>query len=159
MTKKVIAGCLAVAVLGGLAYYSGYLYYGPKEAEIPLLDSKEREIVQVKPSAELKNTDSIPQHDIQTTEAAKTADAFDLEEKLETAGIPENGSSMEEEVNYYLVEEYGRVNIYLADRETIYEYTGIPIDSLPEELQMEICTGKAIANEQELYDFLENYSS
>ena len=26
MAKKVIAGCLAVAVLGGLAYYSSYLY-------------------------------------------------------------------------------------------------------------------------------------
>lgn len=58
-----------------------------------------------------------------------------------------------------LVEEFGYVNIYLGDRETVYEFTDIPITSLPEALQNEICTGKGLKGEQELYDFLENYSS
>ena len=60
---------------------------------------------------------------------------------------------------YYLVEEQGYINIYLSDRETIYEYTNITMDMLPEELRQEIMAGKGLSNEGELYDFLENYSS
>ncbi len=64
-----------------------------------------------------------------------------------------------EACQYYLVEEQGRVNIYLSDRETVYEYTDITMDMLPEELQQEITAGKGLSGERELYDFLENYSS
>ena len=37
MAKKVIAGCLAVVILGGLAYYSSYLFsakHAQKESEL-----------------------------------------------------------------------------------------------------------------------------
>ena len=43
--------------------------------------------------------------------------------------------------------------------ETIYEYTEIHIRDLPQELQEEICLGKWLYSEEELFDFLENYSS
>ena len=77
---------------------------------------------------------------------------------LET-GLPADAVQAETEYTYYLIEEFGYVNIYNADQETIYEYTEISIGDLPEELQQEICTGKGVVTEQELYDFLENYSS
>lgn len=60
---------------------------------------------------------------------------------------------------YYMVEESGFVTVYYIDKSTVYEYTNIAIDSLPEDLQTEIKTGKYITNLDELYNFLENYSS
>jgi hypothetical protein len=63
------------------------------------------------------------------------------------------------ECAYYLVEDLGYVNVCLGDGKTIYEYTEIRVEDLPEALMAEIRQGKSIKNEQELYDFLENYSS
>ena len=51
------------------------------------------------------------------------------------------------------------VNIYREDGTTLYETTDIPVSLLPEALRQEISAGKGVATEQELYDFLENYSS
>ena len=47
----------------------------------------------------------------------------------------------------------------VRDRQTIYEMTEIPLSDLPEEVQQEIAAGKYIATRDELYGFLENYSS
>ena len=49
--------------------------------------------------------------------------------------------------------------VYLSDRETIYEMTEIPLNSLPEQVQTEVEAGKFIETVNELYGFLENYSS
>ena len=49
--------------------------------------------------------------------------------------------------------------MYLSDKETVYEFTEIPVNDLPEEIQQEIATGKYIPTVKELYAFLENYSS
>ena len=48
---------------------------------------------------------------------------------------------------------------YLEDKKTIYEFTEIPLSDLPEEVRQEIAQGKQIATAEELYAFLENYSS
>ena len=60
---------------------------------------------------------------------------------------------------YYLVEEDGRVTIYRNEGRTLFEYTGITAESLPEERQGESAQGQRGRGEQELYDCLENYSS
>ena len=65
----------------------------------------------------------------------------------------------EEEEGYYLRELHGFVAVYLSDKETVYEFTEIPVNDLPEEIQQEIATGKYIPTVKELYEFLENYSS
>ncbi|HJA12356.1 MAG TPA: hypothetical protein H9799_05315 [Candidatus Mediterraneibacter merdipullorum] len=65
----------------------------------------------------------------------------------------------EEEEGFYLCEQQGFVAVYLGDRETLYELTGIPLSSLPAEVQQEIAAGKPVSGEEELYGFLENYSS
>lgn len=67
--------------------------------------------------------------------------------------------SAQRETQYYLCELYGYVVVYLSDRETIYEYTNIPLTELPEALQTEILNGKIIEGTDRLYGFLENYSS
>ena len=53
----------------------------------------------------------------------------------------------------------GFVVVYLSDRKTIYEMTEIPLSDLPEEVRQEIAAGKYVAARDELYGFLENYSS
>jgi hypothetical protein len=60
---------------------------------------------------------------------------------------------------YYLINEGGFVTVYYIDKSTVYEYTNIALDSLPANLQDEISSGKYITDLDELYNFLENYSS
>ena len=60
---------------------------------------------------------------------------------------------------FYLKELHGFVVVYLEDKKTIYEFTEIPLSDLPEEVRQEIAQGKQIATAEELYAFLENYSS
>ncbi len=60
---------------------------------------------------------------------------------------------------YVLLAEDGFVAVYQADRETLYATTGILLENLPDSLQEEIQEGKVIDNEEQLYSFLENYSS
>lgn len=60
---------------------------------------------------------------------------------------------------YYLREVEGNVVVYKGDKKTVFEPTGIAVDSLPAKLQQEIREGKFMDSEEELYNFLENYSS
>jgi hypothetical protein len=61
--------------------------------------------------------------------------------------------------HFYLMAENHYVSVYYEDRSTIYMYTGIAMDSLPESVRREIIGGKYISNIHELYNFLETYSS
>ena len=67
--------------------------------------------------------------------------------------------SYEIKYSYYLIEEAGLVTVYKEDMETVYEYTDIRVSALPTALQEEIKAGKYMQDNQELYNFLENYSS
>ncbi len=60
---------------------------------------------------------------------------------------------------YYLVNENNLVTVYYGDRETVYMNTNIMLPSLPEELREEIIYIKFVEGEEDLYDFLEAYSS
>ncbi|MDO5422832.1 MAG: hypothetical protein Q4F41_03795 [Eubacteriales bacterium] len=60
---------------------------------------------------------------------------------------------------YYLKEQDGMVLVYRGDKRTLYERTAIRVETLPEILQLEVRMGKMLKTEQELYSFLENYSS
>ena len=86
------------------------------------------------------------------------------EENTDARSITAEGEAVQEtedgkEEGYYLCELQGFVVVYLKDRETIYEFTEIPVSDLPEEVQQEIVSGKYISSQEELYAFLENYSS
>lgn len=53
----------------------------------------------------------------------------------------------------------GVLVVYENGTDTVFEYTDIPLESLPSELQTEVLFGKNLKNLDELYNFLENYSS
>ena len=57
------------------------------------------------------------------------------------------------------MEVNGYVVVYLSDRKTPYEYTDILYDELPAILRQEIRNGKYLEGSEELFGFLENYSS
>lgn len=61
--------------------------------------------------------------------------------------------------SFYLVNEKNYVVVYCDDLKTVYMNTNITLDSLPDELKQEIIQNKYIGTEEELYNFLESYSS
>lgn len=61
--------------------------------------------------------------------------------------------------NFYLMVYDNEVLVYLEDKETVYIETGIRLDTLPEELRYDIINGLFIEKQEDLYDFLETYSS
>lgn len=76
----------------------------------------------------------------------------------EEPSITTEGSAFKEDC-FFLMEVNGYVVVYMNDRETVYEYTNIPVSELPYLLQNEVKNGKYIENIEALYGFLENYSS
>lgn len=60
---------------------------------------------------------------------------------------------------FLIIEEDGYLVIYDRITETRYDNTSILKKNLPERLQKELEKGLYFLNEQELYEFLENYSS
>lgn len=85
------------------------------------------------------------------------------EEEAATESIAVEGEAVKEEKSegdgYWISQLQGYVTVYLSDRTTIYEMTDILLTDLPEEVQQEIAAGKYISTTEELYAFLENYSS
>lgn len=61
--------------------------------------------------------------------------------------------------SFYLAVIEGEIVVYLEDMETIYIYTGIELETLPENLQLDIINTLWISDEESLYDFLETHSS
>lgn len=145
MAKRILAGCLAAVILAGLGWYAGFLHSesraGKEQEKLwqELMSLGERIAAQ-----EREQEERTAQEQPERTEASAAPDSV----------VNDTGSH-----EYYLVEEDGRVTIYRIEGRTLFEYTGITVDSLPEELQGEIAHGKRVSGEKELYDFLENYSS
>lgn len=71
----------------------------------------------------------------------------------------EDSLSVEKETKYRICMEDGCLVVYLADGGELFEYTDIPLEALPSEEQAEVLGGKEITGTEELYSFLENYSS
>lgn len=65
----------------------------------------------------------------------------------------------ESDYEYYLGVQMGRVVVYHTKDDSLYAYTEIKFGNLPEELKREILAGKYITSAEELYRFLESYSS
>ena len=90
----------------------------------------------------------------QKTSSIKTRETNQIQEKQAEAVFEKEIPPL-----YWLMEEDGAVMVYLSDGRTMYERTEISVDNLPLPLKEEIAKGKEIWTEQELYGFLENYSS
>ena len=145
MAKRILAGCLAAVILAGLGWYAGFLHSESRAG-------KEQE----KLWQELM---SLGERIAAQERAQEERTAQEQPERAEASAAPDSVVNDTGSHEYYLVEEDGRVTIYRIEGRTLFEYTGITVDSLPEELQGEIAHGKRVSGEKELYDFLENYSS
>jgi hypothetical protein len=65
----------------------------------------------------------------------------------------------QEKQGYYAKSFNGTIVILQSDGKTVYEYTQIEIHTLPEEIQQQVTEGYYLENDEDLYNFLENYSS
>lgn len=65
----------------------------------------------------------------------------------------------EAEVCFYIMELDGYVTVYEGDKTTVYEYTTIRVEDLPEYLQEDVREGLKVTSLRQVYGFLENYSS
>ena len=148
MAKRLLAAMAGIAFLMTLAYYSGSL-----RSERAMEQEKERLLAQIE-SLELltKEQAAAPGDSVQADTAASGGRKTQV--KME-----ETGSEEPAKFRFFIKEADGLVNIYREDGTTLYETTDIPVSLLPETLRQEISAGKGVATEQELYDFLENYSS
>lgn len=68
-------------------------------------------------------------------------------------------SGDETATHYYIKENNGYVIVYEADQKTVYEYTTIRMDELPEKMQESVREGIKVDSIGQIYGFLENYSS
>lgn len=60
---------------------------------------------------------------------------------------------------YYIAVFDNEVVVYYSDKKTIFEYTGISTENLPEIELRKLNYGIYVKNKEELYGILENYSS
>ncbi len=60
---------------------------------------------------------------------------------------------------FYLAEDNGMVTVYRTSNGEIYEYTDISMQELPEDVREEVYQQKYMTDEEELYSFLESYTS
>ena len=148
MAKRLLAAMAGIAFLMTLAYYSGSL-----RSERAMEQEKERLLAQIE-SLELLTKEQVaaPGDRVQADTAASGGRKTQV--KME-----ETGSEEPAKFRFFIKEADGLVNIYREDGTTLYETTDIPVSLLPEALRQEISAGKGVTTEQELYDFLENYSS
>lgn len=61
--------------------------------------------------------------------------------------------------NFYVVVYNGKVTVLLEDKKTVFMNTDIDLIKLPASLQQDIIQGMLISGEEQLYDFLEGYTS
>lgn len=71
----------------------------------------------------------------------------------------EEEEKVSEDQEFLLKVEDGCITVYDNETGEVFEHTNIPLETLPQELQGEVLLGKTISGNQELYSFLENYSS
>lgn len=133
---------ITLTVLALAAAVTAVFWYIRKDAVTPPEEQHGTELVEMLPAK--TSPDQVSQEE---------EDVFPFPEEApkETAGASEYE---------YLLRNYnGYVAVYQLPENEIYEYTDVIMDILPLGLQEEIHNGKYLKNEEELYNFLENYTS
>ncbi len=85
--------------------------------------------------------------------------SYELTEYNETEITLRKTYRKEEKTGFYARSFNGTIVILQSDDKTVYEYTQIMIHMLPEDMQEKVNAGYYIETEEDLYSFLENYSS
>lgn len=63
------------------------------------------------------------------------------------------------QMHFYIVSKDNKLVVYYEDMETVFLTTEISTDSLPTDVRLEVLNKKYFETEEELYNFLESYSS
>lgn len=135
MSGKTLRICLAVAAVAAAAIFIGFFLFAFQGTSTPKKEQRGVELVET-----------------ETPGTAETAEDMVPEPETEQVLSDEN-------YEYVLVDHNNYVAVYQLPERTIYEYTDVIMDVLPEETREEIRKGKYLRNEEELYNFLENYTS
>lgn len=129
----------AAALIAALVFW----YIGRKSITPPEEQSG-TELVEMEPAAGKSGTYSrIQETEPESTEAAD-------------ASVDDPNS---EDYQFILMDHNNYVAVYQLPEREIYEYTDVILEVLPADLQEEIRRGKYLRSEEELYNFLENYTS
>ncbi|MDD7027093.1 MAG: hypothetical protein PUI46_08405 [Lachnospiraceae bacterium] len=73
--------------------------------------------------------------------------------------VQKNYRPIEKTVGYYLMVQDGKIVVMEEDQQTVYLTTEIYAEALSDSLKQELIMGKFIHNIDELYGFLESYTS
>lgn len=133
---------ITLTVLALVVVTAALLWYAGRDTVIPPEEQKGTELVEMLPA------ESRPEQVLQGS-AQQTALPETAEEK----------EPAEEEYEYLLKNHDGYVAVYQLPKDELYEYTEVLMELLPDGLQEEIHNGKYLKNDEELYNFLENYTS
>jgi cbb3-type cytochrome oxidase subunit 3 len=93
----------------------------------------------------------------EANELQENQEAEDKTDATETESV--TSSKVEDSYSYIILEEDGHLLVYYSDNMTVFFDSGISAGNLPESLLAELETGIRFSDEEELYEFLENYSS
>lgn len=88
-----------------------------------------------------------------------SASEIAYEEGVSTEDLLKESMMIQQPYAYLVLEQDGVLVVYEADGETVLFETNIRVQNLDAELQEKVEEGLPFVNEQELYDFLESYSS
>ena len=98
-----------------------------------------------------------PRTQIEKTRAEQESEQ---EPETETEYVsPQAVYTSAENIRYLLLEADNEIVVYYANDASVYLYTGICMDDLPKEVQNQVFTGITFTSDEELYDFLESYTS
>ncbi len=131
------------AVLAFIAFGAGF-YFGRIDNDLAGMVTENTTDIY-----EENETASDDENDVDRAVAAKDSDGADILESM-TALSPET---------YYLRKNGNYLSVYRGDSSDVYFETGIRVSDLPEDLQEAAAEGIVFENLEELYGFLENYSS
>ena len=71
----------------------------------------------------------------------------------------ENTKNITKEETFYLIYSEDRLCIYRGDDKIFYDYADVAVNLMPVEIREQLKYGLYITGEQELYEFLQTYSS
>ena len=76
-----------------------------------------------------------------------------------SSGIYANGKVQTKKETFYLIYSEDRLCIYRGDDKIFYDYADVQLQLMPSEIKEQLKYGMYITGEQELYEFLQTYSS
>ncbi len=144
ISRKALGICLSVFALCIVILCSVWLF--GKDSHTPPEEQRGTELVEMVPAKTNPNRAALKD---ELPSAPKT---------IETPVGPVE-EPVGETYQFVLVNNNDYVTVYRLPENVVYEYTDVIMDVLPFELQEEIRDGKFLKTEEELYNFLENYTS